>query len=58
VCLLDSVHAMDDGARVANDQVLMTLVSICVLHERFHVGEGFTAKTSPLNAHDPKATVA
>jgi len=31
--------AMDEGARVANDQVLMTLVSICVLHERFSLGE-------------------
>ena len=38
VRLLDSLHAMDDGARVANDQVLMTLVSMCVLHERFHLG--------------------
>ena len=40
VRLLDSLHAMDDGARVANDQILMTLVSICVLHERFRLGEG------------------
>jgi len=40
VGLLDSLHAMDDGARVANDQILMTLVSICVLHERFRLGEG------------------
>jgi asparagine synthase (glutamine-hydrolysing) len=40
VSLLDALHAMDDGARVANDQILMTLVSICVLHERFHLGEG------------------
>jgi asparagine synthase (glutamine-hydrolysing) len=57
VRLLDSVHAMDDGARVANDQVLMTLVSICVLQERFRVGEGFTGKTSPLSAHDSRPTV-
>jgi len=57
VRLLDSVHAMDDGARVANDQVLMTLVSICVLHERFRVGEGFTGKTSPLSTHDSRPTV-
>jgi asparagine synthase (glutamine-hydrolysing) len=40
VGLLDSLHAMDDGARVANDQILMTMVSICVLHERFRLGEG------------------
>jgi len=37
VDLLDSLEAMDDGSRVANDQVLMTLVSACVLHERFHL---------------------
>jgi asparagine synthase (glutamine-hydrolysing) len=40
VGLLDSLHAMDDGARVANDQILMTLVNICVLHGRFRLGEG------------------
>jgi hypothetical protein len=32
--LLDSLHTMDEGARVANEQVLMFLVSACVLHER------------------------
>ncbi len=37
VDLLDSRHAMDDGARVANDQVLMTMVSVCVLHQRFQL---------------------
>ena len=37
VDLLDGLEAMDDGSRVANDQVLMTLVSACVLHERFHL---------------------
>jgi hypothetical protein len=26
---------MDVGARTANDQVLMLLMSMCVLHERF-----------------------
>jgi len=35
--VLDSVEAMDDGARVANDQVLMTVASACVLHERFRL---------------------
>jgi asparagine synthase (glutamine-hydrolysing) len=40
VGLLDSLHAMDEGARIANDQILMTLVSICVLHERFRLGDG------------------
>jgi asparagine synthase (glutamine-hydrolysing) len=33
--LLDKLPAMDDGARTANDQVLMLLLSICVLQERF-----------------------
>jgi|SRR5271165_120279 len=37
VGLLDGLHAMDEGARVANDQVLMLLLSTCVLHERFHL---------------------
>ena len=37
VGLLDSLHAMDESARVANDQVLMMLVSACVLHDRFHL---------------------
>ncbi len=33
--LLDRMPSMDDGARIANDQILMTLASICVLHQRF-----------------------
>jgi len=37
VGLLDSLDTMDEGARVANDQVLMLLVSACVLQERFHL---------------------
>jgi asparagine synthase (glutamine-hydrolysing) len=35
VGLLDRLPQMDTGARVANDQVLMLLVSMCVLHEAF-----------------------
>jgi asparagine synthase (glutamine-hydrolysing) len=35
--LLDRVETMDEGARVAIDQVLMLLVSACVLHEGFHL---------------------
>jgi asparagine synthase (glutamine-hydrolysing) len=35
VGLLDSLPEMNTGARTANDQVLMLLVSMCVLHERF-----------------------
>jgi asparagine synthase (glutamine-hydrolysing) len=35
VGLLDSLPEMDEGARTANDQILMLLVSMCVLHQRF-----------------------
>jgi asparagine synthase (glutamine-hydrolysing) len=35
VDLLDRLPQMDTGARVANDQVLMLLVSMCVLQEGF-----------------------
>ena len=35
VDLLDRLPGMNTGARTANDQVLMLLVSMCVLHERF-----------------------
>ena len=37
VDLLDRVDAMDDGERTSIDQVLMLLVSVCALHERFHL---------------------
>jgi asparagine synthase (glutamine-hydrolysing) len=35
IALLDRLPAMDTGARTANDQVLMILMSLCVIHERF-----------------------
>lgn len=35
--LLDSLRSMDEGSRVANDQVLMILVSACILQERFQL---------------------
>lgn len=35
--LLDRLYAMDDGARVANDQVLMLIVSACVLNEHYRL---------------------
>lgn len=34
VKLLDRIPGMDEGSRTANDQVLMQLVGMCVLHER------------------------
>jgi asparagine synthase (glutamine-hydrolysing) len=40
VALLDSLHSMDEGARVANDPVLMILTSACVLQERFGLQSG------------------
>jgi len=43
VALLDSLDTMDEGARVAVDQVLMILVSACVLQERFGLESGTTA---------------
>ena len=33
--LLDSLGTMDEGAQVANDQILMHLTSVCVLQEGF-----------------------
>ena len=38
VDLLDRLDTMDEGSRVANDQVLMILVSACVLQDRFGLG--------------------
>jgi len=35
IALLDGVDRMDEGSRVANDQVLMTLASMCVLQQGF-----------------------
>jgi asparagine synthase (glutamine-hydrolysing) len=38
VDLLDRLDTTDEGSRVANDQILMILVSACVLQERFGLG--------------------
>lgn len=35
--LLDNINTMDEGSRVANDQILMILVSACVLQQGFHL---------------------
>lgn len=37
VGLLDNINLMDEGARVSNDQVLMLLVSACVLQQGFNL---------------------
>jgi asparagine synthase (glutamine-hydrolysing) len=38
VGMLDSLSTMDAGARSAYDQILMPLVSMCVIHEGFGMG--------------------
>ena len=38
VRMLDRIRHMDAGARTANDQILMPLVSMCVIHEGFGMG--------------------
>jgi len=35
--MLDNLNNMDEGAQVAIDQVLMVLLSACVVQERFHL---------------------
>jgi len=37
IALLDGLHGMEEGSRITNDQVLMTLVSACVLQDRFRL---------------------
>jgi asparagine synthase (glutamine-hydrolysing) len=37
ITLLDGLEGMDHGSRIANDQVLMTLLSACVLQDRFRL---------------------
>ena len=37
VALLDGVGSMDEGSRVANDQILMALVSACVLQDGLRI---------------------
>ena len=35
VALLDKLPGMDAGSKTANDQILMLLVSMCALQERY-----------------------
>jgi len=37
VGVLDTLHTVDESSRVANDQVLMMILSACVLHDRFRL---------------------
>ena len=43
VDLLDRLPEMDTGDRVAHDQVLMLLVSLCALQERYAPAAGASA---------------
>lgn len=52
VALLDRLPQMDVGARTANDQILMYMVSLCVLQERFGLSSG-AALTEPLEVGVP-----
>ena len=40
VALLDELPAMTDAARVGSDPVLMSILSACVLQERFKLAAG------------------
>jgi len=51
VALLDKLPEMDVGARTAYDQVLMYMVSLCVLQERFELSSG--TMSEPLEAGVP-----
>jgi asparagine synthase (glutamine-hydrolysing) len=37
VAVLDSMYTGDENSRVANDQILMMVLSACVLQERYHL---------------------
>lgn len=37
VSVLDGLQSADESSRVANDQVLMMVLSACVLHDRFRL---------------------
>ena len=37
IALLDGLDGMAEGSRITHDQILMTLVSACVLQDRFHL---------------------
>ena len=47
VDLLDRIDTMDEGSRVANDQVLMILVSACILQDRFRLSSPASAEAPP-----------
>ena len=50
VALLDRLPQMDVGARTAYDQVLMYMVSLCVLQERFGLSTGAARRSERIGA--------
>jgi len=52
IALLDRLPQMDVGARTANDQILMHMVSLCVLQERFGLSatDGWAEQREELGA--------
>jgi asparagine synthase (glutamine-hydrolysing) len=50
VALLDKLPGMDAGARTAFDQLLMYLLSLCVLQERFELSSGELRETEQAGA--------
>ena len=45
--LLDRLPDMDIGARTANDQILMHIVSLCVLQQRMGLGSEAASAVEP-----------
>jgi asparagine synthase (glutamine-hydrolysing) len=63
VSLLDRLPTMDVGARAANDQVLMHIVSMCVLQDRLGLSTEpssttSTTTTTPTHAIEPPVELA
>jgi asparagine synthase (glutamine-hydrolysing) len=50
VSLLDKLPGMDVGARTAFDQVLMHIVSLCVLQERYGISSESAREPAGLQA--------
>jgi asparagine synthase (glutamine-hydrolysing) len=48
VALLDKLPEMDAGSRTTCDQLLMHMVSLCVLQERFGLSNGVVHEEEPV----------
>jgi asparagine synthase (glutamine-hydrolysing) len=49
VALLDKLPEMDAGSRTTCDQLLMHMVSLCVLQERFGLSSGVVHEEEPVS---------